>query len=284
MNIATRWRFWPRSRREKQTPKKTRWWNDWRYTIGILAAPLFLFPEHVPNVIGIDSKQYVQAVTFIAGAFLLLPFGILVENVTDFFENIFRRNTSSKYDDNAPSLFAVLIHASLTNISFLSLTVFTLLNSVNQGSTAQIKAVEIIQLAIAGGLIVNLLFNLGFAIFVGGLGGKIFGHHNGRGKHEFHSGRLRFSKELANQDVEMITIAVIILALPSLASSLSVISGFFGESTRKLVTSDIPLISIVTSVLLLIIYGSYIGWTVLKLGGKSGSTIESMIEIGRAHV
>jgi Ca2+/H+ antiporter len=241
------------------------WYRDLRFAIGLFAAPFFFF---APTIIGLvapelspeQAAQGAQAMQFISGAVVLFPLAAIIEAVTDYYEH----NFLHQHDRYNALLRAGLLHTTFTNFAFLVLTILTLATAQRQAQGASGNLVRIVQVSIAGSIVVSILFNLGVAIFFGGLN---FKHHRGR---------LNFSKELANQDAEMLTIAVIILSLPTLASRLNISPGFLDTVTYKVPQSTIADLSVIVSVVMLFIYVSYLLWTVLKVGDVQGATTEDV--------
>jgi hypothetical protein len=242
------------------------WYRDLRFAIGLFAVPFFFFAPAIvhllaPNVPAGQVTQGVQAMQFISGAVLLFPLAAVIEAVTDYYEHNFRH----EHDRYNALLRAGLLHTTFTNFAFLVLIIFTLI-SAEQHQASSANLVRIVQVSIAGSIVVSILFNLGVAVFLGGLN---FKHH---------SGRLNFSKELANQDAEMLTIAVIILSLPTLASKLNISPGFLDTVTYRVPTSTISDLSVIVSGVMLFIYLSYLLWTVFKIGDRQGETTEDVGE------
>jgi Ca2+/H+ antiporter len=240
------------------------WYRDLRFAIGLFAAPFFFFAPQIihlfaPSVPAGQPSPGAQAMQFISGAVLLFPLAAVIEAVTEYYEHNFRH----QHDRYNALLRAGLLHTTFTNFAFLALMIFTLISAEQQkASTADL--VRIVQVSIAGSIVVSILFNLGVAVFLGGLN---FKHH---------SGRLNFSKELANQDAEMLTIAVIILSLPTLANKLNISPGFLDTASYRVPTSTISDLSVIVSGVMLFIYLSYLLWTVFKVGDRQGETTEDV--------
>jgi Ca2+/H+ antiporter len=245
--------------------KRLPWYRDLRFAIGIFAAPFFFFAQPIislvaPNVPQDQAKLGIEAMQFISGAVLLFPLAAVIENVTEYYEHNFKHH----HDRYNALLRAGLLHTTFTNFAFLVLMVSTLISAEQQQGSTSGDLVRIVQVAIAGSIVVSILFNLGVAVFLGGLN---FKHH---------SGRLNFSKELANQDAEMLTIAVIILSLPTLAAKLNISPGFADKVTYKVPASTISDLSVIVSGVMLFIYLSYLLWTVFKIGDRQGETTEDV--------
>ncbi len=242
----------------------TPWYRDLRFSIGLFAAPFFFFAHQIVALVasGLSPEQMTRAedaVTFISGAVLLFPLAALIERVTDYYEHNFHHH----HDRNSALLRAGLLHTTFTNFAFLALTLFTLINATASGTEHSNDLIRIVQVSIAGSIVVSILFNLGVAIFIGGLNFKR------------HGGRMNFSKELANQDAEMLTIAVVILSLPTLASHFNINPSFLDNTTYKLTTSGVQTLSVIVSVVMIFIYVSYFLWTLLKVGDPQGATMMS---------
>jgi Ca2+/H+ antiporter len=244
------------------------WYRDLRFAIGLFAAPFFFFAPAIIRLVAPDlspeqAAQAAQAMQFISGALVLFPLAAVIEAVTEYYEH----NFLHQHDRYNALLRAGLLHTTFTNFAFLVLMLFTLGAAQQQAHGAagvSANLVRIVQVSIAGAIVVSILFNLGVSIFLGGLN---FKHHGGR---------LNFSKELANQDAEMLTIAVIILSLPTLASRLNISPGFLDKVTYRVPESTIADLSVIVSGVMLFIYVSYLLWTVLKVGDVQGATTEDV--------
>ncbi len=243
------------SAHKKQPP----WYKDIRLAFGILSIPVFLFSDQIvgllfPAVSAAQANEYAQAVHFISGAITLFPLVTLIEQVTEYYEHNFHHSN----DRFNALLRAGLLHTTFTNIAFLILTLLTL-SIANSGSSSS-DLIRIVQVSIAGSFVVSILFNLGLSIFIGGF------------NINKHKGRMHFSKELANQDSEMIAIAVIILSLPTLANRFNISPSFLDNLQYKVPTSTISNLSVIISFILIFIYVSYTLWTLFKLGDRQKQT------------
>jgi Ca2+/H+ antiporter len=244
------------------------WYRDLRFAIGLFAAPFFFFSTNLIHLVAPDlapdpAQQGAKAIQFIAGAALLFPLAAVIEAVTEYYEH----NFLHQHDRYNALLRAGLLHTTFTNFAFLMLTIFTLISAeqqANAGGQVSADLVRIVQVSIAGSIVVSILFNLGVSVFLGGLN---FRHHGGR---------LNFSKELANQDAEMLTIAVIILSLPTLAARLKISPGFPDKVTYSVPDTTIGDLSVIVSCVMLFIYISYLLWTVFKVGDRAGETAEDV--------
>src|SRR5260370_38223493 len=78
----------------------------------------------------------------------------------------------------------------------------------------------------------------------------------------------------------MLTIAVVILSLPTLASRLNINPSFLDTANYHVPTSTIQNLSIIVSGIMLFAYASYILWTLLKVGDVQGETTEDVQEDG----
>jgi Ca2+/H+ antiporter len=248
--------------------RRTAWYRDLRYSIGLLAAPVFIFAPNIVQFVAPElepevARQTGQAVQFVFGAIVLFPLAAVIEGVTEYYEH----NFMHKHDRNSALLRAGLLHTTFTNFAFLMLTIFTLISAQRlrlSSPEASATLGRVVQVSIAGSIIVSILFNLGFAVLVGGLNFKR------------HGGRMNFSKELANQDAEMLTIAVIILSLPTLAAKLGISPGFADTVHYTVPARTISNLSVIVSVVMLVMYVAYVLWTVLKVGDVAGETAEDV--------
>ena len=112
----------------EQMAKTTPWYRDLRFSVGVLAAPVFFFADPIarffaPGLAPETAAQIAQAIQFISGAILLFPLAALIELVTEYYEH----NFLHRYDRNGALQRAGLLHTSFTNVAFLILMIFTLL-------------------------------------------------------------------------------------------------------------------------------------------------------------
>jgi Ca2+:H+ antiporter len=228
--------------------------KSWRAVFLLFFVPL-LHPELITSLVPALPQA---GVIFIAGGFILYPFGTVIEYVTEDFAEMFTRRMGSK---SAGQLIGGLIHDFCTSAAYLTLTIATLLNAAQTNAQNRDELVTIVQISIAGAIITNVLFNNGVAFAIG----------------SFRFGRLNFSKEYANQYSEMLFISVAVLALPSIASQFNIAAG---NSTFqfKITRPETLALSNVTAIVLIFIYACYLGWTVLRLGDRQGKTTEEARE------
>ena len=239
------------------------WYRDPRFSIGLVVAPAFFFTDQLVQLIapGIDPHSALhigEAIKFISGALLLVPLATLIESVTEYYEHNFHH----RHDRYNALLRAGLLHTTFTNVAFLVLTLATLNAAEHSGGSGDL--VRIVQVSIAGSIVVSILFTLGISIFIGGLNVRA------------HGGRLNFSKELANQDAELIAIAVVVLSLPTLASHFNISPSLTDSVVYRLPLAGVGTLSVVVSVILIVIYVSYFFWTLLRLGDRVGQTNEDV--------
>lgn len=214
----------------------------WRVVLFLALIP-FLQPSLIPA-----PSLYVR---FLSGMIALVPLATFIEVVT---EDLIER---------LGQLVGGLLHAFFGNVAFFVLTVSTLIAASNDPAKAG-ELVSVVQSSIAGTVVVDILFILGVSILVGGL----------------RNGRMQFSAEYSNQYAEMITVAVIALALPSLAYALKIRVGFNSDQFF-LDTNEIGILSDITAVILIIAYVGYLGWTVFKfrdMAAKPQEPVEGVSE------
>ncbi|HZC77091.1 MAG TPA: hypothetical protein VE258_05050, partial [Ktedonobacterales bacterium] len=149
---------------EPEPPARLPWYRDLRFAVGLFAAPFFFFAPAIIHLVAPDlsleqAKQGAQAMQFISGAALLFPLAAVIEAVTDYYEH----NFLHQHDRYNALLRAGLLHTSFTNFAFLVLTIFTLASAQQHGSSS-IILVRIVQVSIAGAIVVSILFNLGISI------------------------------------------------------------------------------------------------------------------------
>jgi len=203
----------------------------WRAVFFLALIPFF-FDGIIPG-----ANQ--AAITFVSGAICLIPLATFIEVVT---EDLIER---------LGQLLGGLLHAFFGNTAFFVLTVTILIQASRNPERAQ-ELVTVVQSSIAGTIVVDILFILGISIFIGGL------------RH----GRMQFSQEYSNQYAEMLTVAVIALALPSLASKLGISVGLKNSVTFVISPSESGILSDMTAIILIIAYVGYLGWTVFKFRDK----------------
>ena len=211
----------------------------WRAILFLGIVP-FLHPEIIGNLLGLSADQD-GIVTFFSGVVTLIPLSTFVEVVT---EDLIER---------LGQFVGGLLHAFFSNAAFFVITMTTLIAAANTSDAARASSlVTLVQSSIAGTIIIDILFILGVSIFIGGM----------------RNGRMQFNAEISNQYAEMLTVAVIALALPTLATKLKISVGLStvpfvidgGESSN---------LSNLTALILIIAYIGYLGWTVFKFRDKA---------------
>jgi Ca2+:H+ antiporter len=231
--VATRATSTDKKTYEKK-PLRYRFRKAWRAVLFVALAPFFepslitsLLPFSVPNAL----------VKFAAGVLVLIPLSTFIEVVT---EDLIER---------LGQLVGGLLHAFFGNIAYFVLTASALFTaaSLPAGSAERGDIVTIVQSSIGGTIVIDILFILGVSVFIGGM----------------KNGRMQFSAEYSNQYAEMLTVAVIALALPTLAQQFSV--GLrFGDNSLNINSSDVSVLSNITAIILIVAYIGYLGWTVFK--------------------
>ncbi|HLY31992.1 MAG TPA: hypothetical protein VKQ36_13255, partial [Ktedonobacterales bacterium] len=137
-----------------------------------------------------------------------------------------------------------LIDASLSNVPELAIGVLLFVQGIlHQNYVSDLF--EVIRGLLIGSVINNVLFTLGVATFIGA----------------FRHGRLRFDKERAAGYASMLALAVVGLALPTLATSFSKLTGgaLHGAETN---------VSLVVGGILIVSYIAYVGSTIFNWGEK----------------
>ena len=226
----------PQSKAPEPHSLRYRFRKIWR--VVLFAA---LFPFFQADLISsiIPSNPSPDVIRFLAGMITLIPLATFIEVVT---EDLIER---------LGQLVGGLMHAFFGNIAFFAISISTLVVAFNSPQAKQNELVGVVQSSIAGTIIIDLLFILGVSILVGG----------------FRNGRMQFSAEYSNQYAEMITVAVIALALPSLGSIIGI--GVGTNAATKLDPFEVSTISNVTAVVLIIAYIGYLGWTVFHFRDRA---------------
>ena len=218
----------------EKKPIRYRFRKIWRAVLFIGLVPFF-----APSLITAFIPVPDEIVKFFAGVVVLVPLSTFIEVVT---EDLIER---------LGQLVGGLLHAFFGNIAYFVLTATALVaaSSLPQGNEERNNIVHIVQSSIAGTIVIDLLFILGVSIFIGSM----------------RNGRMQFSAEYSNQYAEMLTVAVIALALPTLASKLATTGGSLGfGAVAKISSDDIIILSNVTAIILIIAYLGYLGWTVFR--------------------
>jgi Ca2+:H+ antiporter len=219
----------------KPRPLRHRFRKAWRAVLFLALIPFFMSGP-IQELTGFDEN----IVRFLSGVVVLIPLATFIEVVT---EDLIER---------LGQLVGGLLHAFFGNVAYFTLTVTALITAANSAGKKD-ELVNVVQSSIAGTIVIDMLFILGLSIFIGG----------------FRNGRMQFSAEYANQYAEMITVAVIALALPGLAARLGVQVGFSGSTpSNNIIENEAAILSDITAVILIIAYVGYLGWTVFKFRDK----------------
>jgi Ca2+:H+ antiporter len=135
-----------------------------------------------------------------------------------------------------------LLNATFSNVPELAIGIFLLLHAhLNAGSLDVVRSDhEVIRFLLVGSVINNVLLVLGASIFVAAL------------RH----GRMQFSKESAAGYASMLALAVVGLALPTLAKA------FVPDPNNPANVRAIENVSLLVGVVLVVTYVAYIGATV----------------------
>jgi len=215
----------------------------------LLAAIPFFAPGLLPSLPA-------PAVEFVCGALLLVPLGTAVEVAMEYLvehlRHIYTRRGGAKHGNIRSQFIGGFVHAFASNVAYLILTATVLLSAAGApGQGERLQLVGIVQSSIAGSLVISILCILGIATIVGGL------RHKG----------LPYDRDLANAYSEMLTVAVIALALPSLAYKLSLSVGFFdrsGSAVFRVSEGDAARLSDITAVALIVVFVGYTLFTVFR--------------------
>ncbi len=218
---------------KKPTAPRTlryRFRKAWRAILFVGLVPFF-----VPSLVTSFVPVPVEIVTFLSGVLVLVPLSTFIEVVT---EDLIER---------LGQLIGGLLHAFFGNIAYFVLTASALITAAGAGESSKKSAdlITIVQSSIAGTIVIDILFILGVSIFIGSM----------------RNGRMQFSAEYSNQYAEMLTIAVIALALPTLAQKVTVTLGLT-QKANPISPPDVVILSNVTAIILLVAYLGYLGWTV----------------------
>ncbi len=216
---------------KKKRPLRHRFRNIWRVAFLVALVPFFQ-----PGLIPYVSKTIVE---FVSGMLVLIPLATFIEIVT---EDLIER---------LGQLVGGLLHAFFGNVAFFVITITTLFLAANNPSQ-KAELVQVVQSSIAGTIIIDILFILGISIFIGGM----------------RNGRMQFSQEYSNQYSEMLLVAVIALALPSLAYTLKVSVGL-NTTSFQIDPTEAATLSDITAVILIIAYVGYLGWTIFHFRDKA---------------
>ena len=144
-----------------------------------------------------------------------------------------------------------IITASFANVPELAIGAFLLIQALNHPNVAATNFI-IIRGLLIGSVINNVLFTLGVATFFGA----------------FKHGKLRFDKNLAAGYASMLALAVVGLALPTLAVNFAKDAGQGAEETVSLIVGGILLIS----------YIAYVGSEIFHWGDRrAAATVAAML-------
>ncbi|HUY78200.1 MAG TPA: hypothetical protein VMV29_15605 [Ktedonobacterales bacterium] len=152
-----------------------------------------------------------------------------------------------------------LLDASLSNVPELAIGVFLILHALVFPQT-QVENYEIVQGLLIGSVINNVLFTLGFSTFISA----------------FRHGRLTFNKERAAGYASMLALAVVGLALPTLATKFSTLSG------SALANADTA-VSLVVGGILIVSYIAYVGADIFKWGERKQNAAVAVGEASAEH-
>jgi Ca2+:H+ antiporter len=181
---------------------------------------------------------------FIVAAVALIPLATMIGDATE------------AVGAHVGPIAAGLLNATFSNVPELAIGVFLLLHAhQHTDSLAVVQSDhEIILGLLIGSVINNLLLVLGISVFTAAL------------RH----GRMQFSKEGASGYASMLALAVVGLALPTLASA-------FSKDTE-----GIENVSLLVGLVLVITYVAYIGSTVFGWGDNPAGGAERAAESSRA--
>jgi Ca2+:H+ antiporter len=220
----------------------------WRAVLFVALVPFFQ-PSLITSLLPVNVPQ--EIVKFFAGVLVLVPLSTFIEVVT---EDLIER---------LGQLVGGLLHAFFGNVAYFVLTATALYSAASATTSERSHIITIVESSIAGNIIIDILFILGVSIFVGGM----------------RNGRMQFSAEYSNQYAEMLLIAIIALALPTLAEK--GISLGLADKGLNISSADVLTLSDVTAVVLIVAYFGYLGWTVFKFRDVQ-SKVENPAEVREA--
>ena len=140
-----------------------------------------------------------------------------------------------------------LLSASLSNVPELTIGVFLVIQAVRQTTPEAAGAdIDIIRGLLVGSVVNNVLLTLGLSVFIGAL----------------RNGRMNFNAENASGYASMLALAVVGLALPTLAHAFN---------HDALPSTDVN-VSLLVAGVLLVTYVLYIGSSVFHLGESPSKT------------
>ncbi|HEU0027249.1 MAG TPA: hypothetical protein VFQ25_09050 [Ktedonobacterales bacterium] len=205
---------------------KLQWW--WAPFLALTPAAFVLYWL---NSGGATAGQYTDALFYVS-LLALIPLAQANSGLV------------ARLASGAPRIFSGLLNACLDNVPEIAIG-FWLLLQVVRHPYLKTENFAIVHGLLLGSVIGNLLLTLGVATLVGAL------------RH----GRLRFSREKAAGFASMLGLAVVGLALPTLATDFAI------EKARTVRTEE--WVSIVVSGILLISYVAYILVEYFNVGEKS---------------
>jgi Ca2+:H+ antiporter len=229
-------------------PLRHRFRKAWRSVFFVAIVPFFS-PNLITSILPFSVPT--EVVVFASGVLVLFPLSTFIEVVT---EDLIER---------AGQLVGGLLHAFFGNIAYFVLTASALITAASVSAEKRNEIIGIVQSSIAGTIVIDILFILGISIFIGGV----------------RNGRMQFSAEYSNQYAEMLTVAVIALALPTLAQRFSLSVSAVGAATTSISGPDVAKLSDLTAIILIIAYFGYIGWTVFKLGDRPAKPEEDQAQV-----
>lgn len=215
----------------QEQPLRYRFRKAWRAVFFLALIPFFTAGT---------LKDYIplpeEIIKFFSGIVVLIPLSTFIEVVT---EDLIER---------LGQLVGGLLHAFFGNIAYFVITASALIAAAGTADPLEKQnIITIVQSSIAGTVVIDLLFILGVSIFIGGM----------------KNGRMQFSAEYSNQYAEMITVAIIALALPSLARRFSISVGLTQTGKGFSISdAEATTLSNITAIILILAYIGYISWTV----------------------
>ncbi len=238
----------------EQKPLRYRFRKAWRAVLFLGLIPFFQ-PSLITSLLPFGIPQ--EAVRFFSGMLVLIPLSTFIEVVT---EDLIER---------LGQLVGGLLHAFFGNVAYFVLTASALFTAAHLSPDDPERAhiLTIVQSSISGTIVLDILFILGISILIGGM----------------KNGRMQFSAEYSNQYAEMITIAVIALALPTVAKEFGVGLGDrgIGGAVFSISSSDVTTLSNITAMVLIVAYIGYLGWTIFKFRDIQ-ATVENPAEVAEA--
>jgi Ca2+:H+ antiporter len=238
----------------KQYEPKTlsyRFRKAWRAVLFVALVPFFQ-PSLITSLLPVSVPDSI--IKFFAGVLVLVPLSTFIEVVT---EDLIER---------LGQLVGGLLHAFFGNIAYFVLTATALLTAAPLKFSDQVREhiITIVESSIAGNILIDILFILGVSIFLGSM----------------KNGRMQFSAEYSNQYAEMLLIAIIALALPTLAQK-GISLGIADKAGLSISSADVLTLSDATAVILIVAYLGYLGWTVFKFRDIQ-SKVENPAEVREA--